>query len=189
MRHLFKRESGASTIEAAFVLPILLVIALGAAEFGFAFIDWLSVSNAARTGARIGSAAGTDASADSIVLNAVEEALSDMDSSTVQAVWIYKADAAGDPVDTQCTIGNETQANCPNSNVYVPKSGGGWTCMTGNSCKWTAPSRDDRLPGLDQLGVRIVFTHSWLTSFIPLPGGPWSDSSVFQLEPAQGASL
>ena len=184
MRRLFKRESGASTIEAAFVLPILLVIALGAAEFGFAFIDWLSVSNAARTGARIGSAAGTDPSADTFILNAVEEALSDMDSSTVQAVWIYKADAAGDPADAAfgCDIGSESL--CTTSNVYVPKAGG-WQCMVTNGCPWAAASRDDHLPGLDQLGVRIVFDHAWLTNFIPLPGGPWSDSGVFQLEPAQ----
>jgi len=184
-----RSETGASMIEAAFVLPILLVIALGVAEFGFAFIDWLSVSNAARTGARIGSAAGTTATADTIVLGAVEEALADMDSSTVEAVWIYKANDNGDPADAAlgCAIGSEGQ--CTTSNVYVPKTGGGWLCMGINGCPWTPASRDDRLPGLDQLGVRIVFDHSWLTNFMPLPGGPWSDDSVFQLEPAQGAGL
>lgn len=188
MKQLFKREAGVSTIEAAFVLPILLVIALGAAEFGFAFIDWLSVSNAASTGARIGSSAGTASVADTAILSSVEEALSDVDSSTVQAVWIYKADTDGTPVDAAlgCDIGAE--GLCPTSNVYVPKAGGGWSCLAVNGCPWTAVARDDRLPGLDQLGVRIVFTHSWLTSFIPLPGGPWSDSSVFQIEPAQGAA-
>lgn len=189
MRLFFKRESGASTLEAAFILPILLVIALGAAEFGFAFVDWLSVSNAARTGARIGASAGTATSADSVALAAIEEAVADIDSSTVNAVWIYKADAAGDPEDAAlgCDVGSE--GLCSTSNVYVPKAGGGWMCMATNGCPWAAATRDDQLPGLDQLGVRIVFTHSWLTSFIPLPGGPWSDSSVFQLEPAQGASL
>ncbi|GBE21093.1 TadE-like protein [bacterium BMS3Bbin01] len=188
MRRFLKREAGASTIEAAFVLPILLVLALGVAEFGFAFIDWLSVSNAARTGARIGSAAGTAATADAVILGAVEEAMADTTSSTVQAVWIYKADAAGNPVDALCTIGNETKTNCPNSNVYELKTGG-WLCMGINGCPWTPALRDDRLPDLDQLGVRIVFDHSWLTNFMPLPGGPWSDDSVFQLEPAQGAGL
>ena len=46
--------------------------------------------------------------------------------------------------------------------------------------------RDNKLPGLDRVGVRVIFTHSWLTSFLPLPDGPWTDDSVFQLEPAQG---
>lgn len=181
----FRRDRGASTIEAAFVLPILLIIALGAAEFGFAFVDWLSVSNAAHTGARIGSAAGTASSADKTVLDAVGQALSDMDSSTVQAVWIYKADDDGLPADAAlgCDVGRENL--CTTSNVYVPDHGE-WECMESNGCPWTPSLRDNKLPGLDQLGVRIVFKHSWLTSFMPLPGGPWVEDSVFQLEPSQG---
>jgi hypothetical protein len=184
MRQL-RRDRGASTIEAAFLLPVLLVLALGAAEFGFAFVDWLSVSNAAHTGARIGSAAGTSSSADTVVLDAVGQALSDMDSSTIEAVWIYKADDDGLPVDASlgCDVGSESL--CTTSNVYVPKAGG-WVCMASNGCPWTPSLRDDKLPDLDQLGVRIVFEHSWLTSFMPLPGGPWVDDSVFQLEPSQG---
>jgi hypothetical protein len=183
---IWRRDRGASTIEAAFVLPILLVIALGVAEFGFAFVDWLSVSNAARTGARIGSAAGTTDTADSVILDAVGQALADVDSSTVEAVWIYKADAMGRPADqaSGCDVGSE--GLCTTSNVYVP-SGGGWQCMAVNGCPWTPAVRDNRLPGLEKLGVRVVFQHSWLTNFMPLPGGPWVDDSVFQLEPAQGA--
>ncbi|NOY56664.1 MAG: pilus assembly protein [Actinobacteria bacterium] len=179
-------ERGVSLIETALVLPMLLILALGVAEFGFAFIDWLSISNAARTGARIGSAAGTTATADTIVLNAVEQAVADIHSSTIQAVWIYKADSNGDPADATlgCAVGSE--GLCSTSNVYIPKAGGGWMCMAVNGCPWTPALRDNRLPGLDELGVRIIFDHTWLTNFMPLPGGPWSDDSVFQLEPAQG---
>jgi hypothetical protein len=183
----FRKDRGASTIEAAFVLPVILLIALGAAEFGFAFVDWLSVSNAARTGARIASAAGTSSSADSIVLDAVAEALGDMDSSSVQAVWIYKADASGRPADASlgCAIGSENL--CTTSNVYVLTSNT-WSCKPGNGCPWTPSLRDDHLPGLDQVGVRIVFEHQWLTSFMPISGGPWVEDGVFQIEPAQGMS-
>ncbi len=186
MRFLKRSDRGASTIEAAFLLPVILTIALGAAEFGFAFVDWLSVSNAARTGARIGSAAAVSPSADSVVLDAVGQALGDMDSSRVQAVWIYKADASGEPVDAAlgCDIGSESL--CTTSNVYVPDGAGGWQCMATNGCPWPSTMRDNKLPNLDQLGVRIVFQHDWLTSFIPLPGGPWAEEGVFQIEPDQG---
>lgn len=182
----FRRDRGASTIEAAFVLPVILLIALGVAEFGFAFVDWLSVSNAARTGARIASAAGTDVSADSVVLDAVGEALGDMDSSSLKALWIYKADASGEPADAGlgCDIGSESL--CTTSNVYILKPDGTWTCKPGNGCPWAPSSRDDHLPVLDRVGVRIVFEHQWLTNFMPISGGPWVEDGVFQIEPNQG---
>ena len=181
MKKLLRRDRGASTLEAAIILPLLLILALGTAEFGFAFVDWLSVANATRTGARIGSAAGAASTADSVILGAVGQALSDMDSSTVDAVWIYDASASGNPLDG-CTIGSE--GACTTTNVYVPSGGSGWNCV--NGCPWTPALRDNKLPGLDRVGVRVIFTHSWLTSFLPLPDGPWTDDSVFQLEPAQG---
>ena len=181
MKKLLRRERGASTLEAAIILPLLLILALGTAEFGFAFVDWLSVANATRTGARIGSAAGAASTADSVILGAVGQALSDMDSSTVDAVWIYDASASGNPLDG-CTIGSE--GACTTTNVYVPSGGSGWNCV--NGCPWTPALRDNKLPGLDRVGVRVIFTHSWLTSFLPLPAGPWMDDSGFQLEPAQG---
>jgi hypothetical protein len=182
MMKFLRRDKGTSTLEAAIILPILLILALGTVEFGFAFVDWLSVANASRTGARIGSAAGVTATADSVILGAVGQALSDMDSSVVNAVWIYDADATGNPLDG-CTIGSE--GTCTTTNVYAPSGGSGWSCV--NGCPWTPALRDNKLPGLDRVGVRVIFTHSWLTSFLPLPAGPWMDDSVFQLEPAQGS--
>ena len=48
------RSSGQSTVELAVVLPLLLVLILGLAEFGLAFRAHLVTVNAAREGARIG---------------------------------------------------------------------------------------------------------------------------------------
>ena len=133
MKKLLRRDRGASTLEAAIILPLLLILALGTAEFGFAFVDWLSVANATRTGARIGSAAGAASTADSVILGAGGQALSDMDSSTVDAVWIYDASASGNPLDG-CTIGSE--GACTTTNVYVPSGGSGWNCVNG----WPPPA-------------------------------------------------
>ena len=82
-------ERGASLVEMALVLPLLLVLALGAAEFGFAFVDWQAVSGATREGARVGSAAGDSPLADAAILNSVGEALSDVPHSQVLAAWIF----------------------------------------------------------------------------------------------------
>ncbi|MDH5299503.1 MAG: pilus assembly protein [Desulfobulbaceae bacterium] len=48
------RERGASVIEFAVVLPLLLIILFGIVEFGIMFYDKAMLTNAAREGARYG---------------------------------------------------------------------------------------------------------------------------------------
>src|SRR5581483_11644424 len=56
-----RREQGAALLEFALVAPILLMLIFGAIEYGMFFKDYLTVSNTTRTGARVASAAGSDA--------------------------------------------------------------------------------------------------------------------------------
>jgi hypothetical protein len=49
----WRSEEGAQLIEFALVLPILLLVMLGIAEFGFMFQRYEVVTNAAREGARL----------------------------------------------------------------------------------------------------------------------------------------
>lgn len=59
MTALFKRmrriksEDGASAVEFALVLPILLLLVFGIIEFGFIFNRWITVTHAAREGVRV----------------------------------------------------------------------------------------------------------------------------------------
>lgn len=48
-----RREDGAALIEAAFTLPIMLLICVGILEFGRAYQTWQVVTNASREGARV----------------------------------------------------------------------------------------------------------------------------------------
>jgi Flp pilus assembly protein TadG len=48
-----RSEAGTALIEAAFTLPLLLLISVGVFEFGRAYQTWQVVTNAAREGARI----------------------------------------------------------------------------------------------------------------------------------------
>ena len=38
----------------------------------------------------------------------------------------------------------------------------------------------------DRLGVRVVFTHQYITGFLGFPTGPFAEDAVFQLEPDVG---
>lgn len=45
-------EKGTSAVEFALVLPVLILFILGIIQFGFIFFHWLSITHAAREGAR-----------------------------------------------------------------------------------------------------------------------------------------
>jgi Flp pilus assembly protein TadG len=47
------REDGTALIEAAFTLPIMLLVCIGILEFGRAYQAWQVVTNASREGARV----------------------------------------------------------------------------------------------------------------------------------------
>ncbi len=48
-----RREDGAALIEAAFTLPIMLLVCVGILEFGRAYQTWQVITNASREGARV----------------------------------------------------------------------------------------------------------------------------------------
>ncbi|MER3419286.1 MAG: pilus assembly protein TadE [Chloroflexota bacterium] len=53
-RDLGGREHGVALVELAMVLPLLLVLVFGIIDFGRAFQTWITLTNAAREGARLG---------------------------------------------------------------------------------------------------------------------------------------
>jgi hypothetical protein len=103
-------EQGSVIVEAAIILPILILLIFGAIEFGIAFRDSAQVSASTRAGARIGSTltdapdacapgdSGCVAFLDSIK-DAVSDSLSDLTSAKPETLWIYRAGSKGNPVD------------------------------------------------------------------------------------------
>lgn len=171
-KHRFSRggEGGAATFEMAIAFPILLVLAVGAAELGFAIVDWLAVSNATREGARVGSSVGNHPAADTTILDSVGEALAGLENSDVLKVEIFKAAADGSVIDPTHLL-----------NEYTPDGVGGWSCT--NGCPWFPTGRSVSVTSLDRLGVRVSFQHDWVTGLLPLGAGLWSDDAVMRLEP------
>lgn len=49
-----RQEGGVALVEFAMVLPLLLVLVFGIVDFGRAFQTWITLTNAAREGARLG---------------------------------------------------------------------------------------------------------------------------------------
>ena len=50
-----RSERGANLVEFAIVVPLLLLILAGVVDFGYAFHDYIIITNAAREGARVAS--------------------------------------------------------------------------------------------------------------------------------------
>ena len=174
MRRL--RERGSSLVEVGLILPVLILIAVGLSEIGFLVVDYLTVTNAAREGARTGAAAADFPTADDLILQAVEEASCNLRFGDLELVRVFKADAVGDPI-----VGS--------INEYTP-SGSGLACDSPlidlactNFCPWVASSRDRVPPTLDVLGVELTFSHTSVTGIFPFPTVDWTETAIMQIEP------
>ena len=177
-------ERGATLVEAAIIYGLLFTTLFAVVEFGLAFKDWLSVSHAAREGARAGATFGNDPSSDILVLDGVEDTLVPIGLSPGDEVTIFRANNPS-PLESQ-TYAYAPNLDCSNS---PPLSG----CCNWNPCPefgrasytvpgWDPTTRDIIAPGTDRIGVEIAFTHNWVTGFF---GDTLDVTSVtdFQLEP------
>lgn len=170
-------EKGASTVEFAFIFGFLMLIALGAFEYGMAFREWQSVTSASREGARVGAAAGDHSQADCRILEAAAGALHGVSGSEVKELWIFQTDPSG-------TVGNR-QIYRPSQPTDDPAT---LECTTWFPIQmtWDPSSRDNTGETRDWLGVRVVFDHSWQTGFLWFDGTvTWSEDSIMRLDPAK----
>ena len=179
-------DRGATLLETAIVLPMLIMLALGMAEIGFLVIDHMAVSNAAREGARVGAAAGqyNDGvnTADTLILRSVEQAVCQLENGEVTFVTIYRANGADGQVPGNAALKNIYAA--PSDGVLNCSATGATTFTCINSCAWAPALRDNTLPGLDDLGVFVQFRHDPVAGLFPFTG-PMnvSDKAVMRIEP------
>ncbi len=61
LRKRYREDKGQSLVEFVLVLPIFLVLLFAIIDFGMGFHAWLTVTNSAREGARLGAVGGTQA--------------------------------------------------------------------------------------------------------------------------------
>lgn len=189
-RRRARDDRGATLIELALILPLLALLAFGTLEFGLAWRDSLTISNALRSGARVGSNAGDDRLADYNVLKQVESAIRDIDVARIERVVIYKADDL-DGVAPQACIDGTPQAGVCNVYTAAQMDSLAETDFTDPDCSgepdgpWCPTTREDRqVIGGDYLGVWVKVHREWITGlFPPTTGLTMTDSAVMRLEP------
>lgn len=168
------RERGATLVEMAIVLPLLLLLVLGLMEFGMAFKSYLSVSAAARDGARMTSVMARNALADCETLKAVAADLGPAGSlGGLQYVDIFEA-------------GSNGEQNLATTNRYTLSGSDPTDCAawTQQFAGWPWGDREVDVANLDIAGVRVVMIHDWVTGFGPFKGDVTIDQdAITRLEP------
>jgi hypothetical protein len=63
------RQRGQSMVEFALVVPVFLILVFGIIDFGLGLRAWISITNAAREGARVGAVRGSCSEIEAQVMN------------------------------------------------------------------------------------------------------------------------
>ncbi len=157
----------------ALVAPLLFAVIFGIVEFGMAFKDSLSVGHGAREAARAGATFGTDLHANYLVLREIEGVMDPVRIADGLRVRIYKP---GSSVGDTYTFSDGYALGCnwnpcpdPDNTFYAAPN-------------WSTSSRDVSAPFTDRIGVRVIFTHRWVTGLFATTSDFTKDVD-FQIEP------
>lgn len=175
-----RRDDGATLVEVGIVLPMLIILAVGLAEVGFLVVDYVTVTNAARSGARTGAAAAKDTGADAAILNVVEEDICNLRFSDFDTVTVTVYEALGDgtiPMPPGAVVNEYTNTGA----LTCGATGHGFSCS--NGCPWAPANRDNTPPTMDQLGIQIEYTHTSITGLMPWLDLTLIETAVMQVEP------
>lgn len=172
-------ERGTALIETALVLSLLLMIALGAFEYGMAMRDWLAVTQSTREGVRLAAVSGNYTDADCLILEATAGALQSLSGGNTREVWIYKSDDVG-------TVTNQRQryrpATASDTSQLLNCNNTSWVRLQNS---WRSSLRDNRGEDRDWIGVQVNFDYDWITGFLWWSGtASWTDNAVMHMEPA-----
>ena len=158
------RELGATLIEAAIILPTLLLILLSIMELGLAFKDFLTTDFAAKEGARVGALAGNDIEADCEIIQSIVAGYTATDFDDLNSITIFEVSESGAAVP-----GNQNEWRFPNNPSDDPSDCDDWNKIE----TWDSASRDVSLgasANLAILGVTVDTRHEWVTGFPPWRG-------------------
>ncbi len=168
-----KRQGGQALVEFTIVVPLFMFLLLGMMEFGFAFSDRLTLGNATREGARVGSSlvtgsttpcTGDPAGVDTSIVASLQFILksggSDVDLSHINNIKIFKASSTGTPVSGYVNTWTYTPGSGPDAD-----SGPGVERLdfSPSSTGWLACTRDNGSGDPDSIGVSIDYQYQLKT--------------------------
>lgn len=184
------KERGASLIEAAIIMPILLLLVVAIMELGLAFKDFLTVSYLSREGARIAALAGDDPAADCAILAGLGDLIAPSDLARIEEIQIYQANPnTGAQGATNRAVYNPGE----DPTICTPPTGGwpsdGWSINAVGAgfpptSRGVAVSTTSGGASLDIIGVRVILQRNWVTGFGPFSGSSTVDeSTITRMEP------
>ena len=178
-----RRDRGVTLTELAVAMPILLLLALGAFEYGMLFRDSLTVSTAAREAGRVSASSANYGDADCVILEAAAGALQSIESGTIDEVHIYKSDAAGFvPPDNSSTMRRYSPFQTGDPSL-IACTGSDWNAEH-LGASWDPPDRVNDEQNADWIGVKVEYSHTFRTGFLWFAGQTdLSDQAVFRIEP------
>lgn len=187
-------DRGAAMTEFVFIGPVLVLLVMGVLEFGLAWRDSMTTSNALRAGARVGSNAGRDRLADYTILKSVEAAMTGgIPTARIQRLIVYKATTSNSAVPSSCLAVSGSGGVNGVCNVYTasdltrPSSDFSGTTTCGGSAPdrfWCPTARQNQQAlGADYLGVYMEVRYTWLTKVFPGSGLTIRDRAIMRLEP------
>ncbi|MDH5616912.1 MAG: pilus assembly protein [Acidimicrobiia bacterium] len=172
-----KTDGGATIVEFAIVMPLLLLLMIGIMEVGVAFYDYLTVERSTLEGVRTASFTGDDLYADCLTINTIVDSFPGGFLDRVQQIEIYKFD----PVTSQQDLSK--------TNIWQYLGGDPTDCVNSWFTLQTWPSTVRYTTAgpsqpLDIIGVRIRMPRTWISNFPPFTGGYTIDEhSILRLEP------
>ncbi len=171
-------------VEFAAVFALLLLLALGAFEYGMLFRDWLSVTVAVREGGRVAASAATYGQADCVILEATAGALQSLQSGSIKEVHIYRSDANGSYPGTNSSYTRRYRPGIAGEPGLIACAGGSEWFPLQLGSDWEPADRNNTGLNADWIGVRVDFEHVWLTNFLWFNGSvSFSDDAIFRMEP------
>jgi TadE-like protein len=186
-------ERGAVAVEAAILVPILVVLLLGVIEFATLMRDVLSLTETTRVGARTASAQSRDPDFTQLTVAAIGRSGSALPKSRITQVLIYKANDKGYPGpdgnDVWSCTGAESTCDryvwdAGSSSFVLSPAGSPWNPRVGAGNVNACPSGLGGPP--DSVGVYVEAWHPWMVGggseprilrehavlpFEPLPSG------------------
>lgn len=187
-------DRGAVIVEFALFVPVLMALCFGLVEYGFAFRDGVTLSGAARAGARVGANYADDPMTDYQVLVAVESALNDLDAqSSLVKVVVYEANEADGRPPAGCLAAGAlgTGGLSGICNVYGPEDIDGiQTHWFGDGCTaakrdrlWCPTSRVRTQSNADWFGVYVEVRRAMVTGIFPEGDMTLRQHAVMRIEP------
>lgn len=114
-------EKGQNLVEFALVVPIFLILVFAIVDFGMGFHAWITVTNAAREGARVG-AVGAD---EATITARVEDTASSLTQDDLNVTVTNSVDQGGDPGESVTVqVDYQYQMITPLSNLLGLLGGG-----------------------------------------------------------------